>query len=246
MPIVHARLKYVRAGWRYVGGVNLRFPLASTAALIADPARAAILMVLLDGRALAAGELARAANVSAQSASMHLAQLLDGEFVRVAQEGRHRYYRIASSEVAHAIEVLGVISSPRKRRPIGEDNAIRYARTCYDHLAGELAVRLADAFQRDGLLIGRNEREYQLTGRGEQFFAQWHIDAGMLRTKRRSFARRCLDWTERRDHVAGALGAAICERLLEFRWIVRDRNSRVVGVTSAGVRHLAPLLGSYC
>lgn len=224
--------------------MNVKFPLASTAALIADPARAAMLMALLDGCALAAGELARAANVSAQSASMHLAQLLDGGFVKVAQDGRHRYYCIATSEVAHAIEALGVISSPRKRKPIGEDNAITYARTCYDHLAGELAVGLAAGFEDQGLLVAIKERDYQLTARGEEFFAQWQIDVAALRALRRNFARRCLDWTERRDHLGGALGTAIYRRFLELHWISRDRNSRVVRLTPLGARHLHPLLGS--
>ncbi len=227
---------------RYVKNVNARFPLATAAALLADPARASMLMALVDGWALAAGELARAANVSAQSASMHLSQLLDGGFVQVAQEGRHRYYRIASPEVAHAIEALGAISTPRKRKPIGEDDAICYARTCYDHLAGQLAVRLAEGFERSGILLAEPGREYEVTPRGEQFLAGWQINITALRGIRRSFARRCLDWTERRDHIAGALGAAIYHKLIEFRWIVRDPHSRLVRVTSAGSRHLASFL----
>ncbi len=222
--------------------MNATFPLASTAALIAEPARAAMLTALLDGRAFAAGELARAANVSAQSASMHLAQLFDGGFVKVSQEGRHRYYRIAGPEVTHAIEALGVISTPRKRKPIGEDVAICYARTCYDHLAGELAVRLTGAFEQKGLLVARNEREYDLTPSGEEFLGQWRIDIGALRGMRRSFARRCLDWTERRDHLAGALGAAVCQKLFEFRWITPDAKSRIVYVSPTGRRHLEHLL----
>ncbi len=116
--------------------MNVKFSLASTAALIADPVRAAILSVLPDGRSFAAGELARAANASAQSASMHLAQLLEGGLVKVAQEGRHRYYRIGSPEVANAIEALGVISIRPKVMRIREDDPFRYARTCHDHLAG--------------------------------------------------------------------------------------------------------------
>lgn len=203
-----------------------------------------MLMALLDGSALAAGELARTANISAQSASMHLAQLLEGGFVKVAQEGRHRYYCIASSEVAHAIEALGVISSPRHRKPIGEDSAICYARTCYDHLAGKLAVALAAAFERRGLLMDGNGRDYHLTASGEEFFSQWQIDVAALRLLRRNFARRCLDWTERRDHLAGALGTAIYRRFLDLHWVSRDRNSRIVRLTPLGARYLHPLLGS--
>jgi len=224
--------------------MDAKFSLASTAALIADPGRAAMLTSLLDGRALAAGELARAANVSAQSASMHLSQLLEGGLVKVAQDGRHRYYQIASSEVAHAVEALGVIASPRKQKPLGEGDPICYARTCYDHLAGAMAVSLAESLQQRRYMVARIDvdREFDVTATGEKFFWQWRIDVNELRSAKRAFARRCLDWTERRDHVAGALGAAICQRFLELRWIVRDRNSRVVRVTASGRRQLEELM----
>lgn len=198
-------------------------------------------MELLDGRACAAGELARAANASPQSASMHLAQLLDGGFVKAVREGRHRYYRIAGTEVAHAIEALGVISTPRERKPMGEDGAIRYARSCYDHLAGELGVRLTQAFEQRGFLVARGEREYGVTRKGEDLFGGWRIDVQALRSTRRSFARRCLDWTERRDHLGGALGGAVFDKLIEFRWIARDPKSRVIRVSQNGKRHLEQL-----
>lgn len=223
--------------------MNTRFPLACAAALIADPARAAMLTTMLEGRSFAAGELARAANISAQSASMHLSQLLDGEFVKVTQVGRHRYYRIASSEVAHAIESLGVISTPHKpKRPRGTNDALCYARTCYDHLAGELAVSLAEAWESEGLLAVKDDFNYHLTATGERHLADWQIDTGALRTTRRHFAKRCLDWTERRPHIAGALGAALYRKFLEFRWITRDQNSRVVRLTALGSPHLQSLL----
>jgi DNA-binding transcriptional ArsR family regulator len=224
--------------------MDAKYSLASTAALIADPGRAAMLTSLLDGRALAAGELARAANISAQSASMHLSQLLEGGLVKVAQDGRHRYYQIASPEVAHAVEALGVIASPRKQKPLGEGDPICYARTCYDHLAGAMAVSLAESFQQRRYLVAcvDSDREFDVTAGGEEFFKQWRIDVNQLRSKSRSFARRCLDWTERRDHVAGALGAAICHRFLELRWIARDRNSRIVRVTPSGRRQLEQLI----
>jgi hypothetical protein len=203
-----------------------------------------MLTSLLDGGALAAGELARAANVSPQSASMHLSQLLEGGLVKVAQDGRHRYYQIASPEVAHAVEALGVIASPRKQKPLGEGDPICYARTCYDHLAGAMAVSLAESLQHRRYLVAcaDSAREFDVTATGEEFFKRWHIDVNVLRSKKRSFARRCLDWTERRDHVAGALGAAICHRFLELRWIVRDRNSRIVRVTPSGRRQLEELI----
>jgi len=226
----------------YPESVNAHLPLATTASLIADPARAAILLALLDGRAIAAGELAQCARVSAQSASMHLAQLLQSGFVEVASQGRHRYYRIASPDVAHAVEALGVISTPRKRKPIGESESIRYARTCYDHLAGKLGVALADFLERRGLILPYTEREYAVSGDGENFLRQWRIDVAALRDSRRVLARRCRDWTERRYHVAGAIGSAICRRMLDIEWIKRDPGSRVVHVTTAGKKGFEKLL----
>lgn len=223
--------------------MNTKYTLASTAALIADPARAAMLAALLDGRALPSGELARLGGVSAQSASMHLSQLIDGGFLTVKQQGRHRYYSIARPEVAHAIEALGVISVSSKFQPGRSDQALRYARTCYDHLAGVLAVELMDLFEREGVLEPSGERDYQLTHPGEQFLRRWNIDVASLRQSRRAFARRCLDWTERRDHLAGALGAAVCKSFLASGWIARDRHSRAVHVSLSGRRELSRLLG---
>lgn len=222
--------------------MNTKFPLAATAALIADPARAAMLTALLDARPLSAGELARLANVSAQSGSMHLSQLLAGGFLRVSQEGRHRYYSIASADVAHAVEALGTISTAHRYQPSTPNRELCFARTCYDHLAGELGVRLTDGLERRGLLVPRGEREYEITRRGAEALAGWGIDVESLRTTRRTFARRCLDWTERRYHVAGALGAAICEKLLEFHWIRHEKKGRVVHLSPAGQRELAHLL----
>jgi hypothetical protein len=173
---------------------------------------------------------------------MHLSQLTAGGFLHVAQQGRQRYYRIAKPEVAHAIEALGVISTVEKYRPSGTNQALCYARTCYDHLAGELAVQMTAALERNGVIVAHGERDYELTPRGEDFFDKWKIDTNALRQLRRNFARRCLDWTERRDHLAGSLGAAICQRLLEFRWIIRDRRSRSVSVSASGRQQLARLL----
>ena len=222
--------------------MNTKYSLASTAALIADPARAAMLAALLDGRSLPSGELARVSGVSAQSASMHLSQLVDGGFVTVKQQGRHRYYAIARPEVAHAVESLGVISTSEKSKPAMSDQTLRYARTCYDHLAGELAVQLTDKFETDGLLVSSGDRDYKLTQRGENFFGKWNIEVEALRQSRRHFARRCLDWTERRDHLAGSLGAAVCDKFLAAGWVTRDKHSRAVHVSLAGRRELSRLL----
>jgi hypothetical protein len=173
---------------------------------------------------------------------MHLAQLLAGGFLRVSAEGRHRYYRMARPEIAHAIESLGAISTVQKYRPAGASRELCYARTCYDHLAGELAIRLADMMERKHFLRAKNEREYEITSDGEKFLSDWQINVGELRKSRRNFARRCLDWTERRDHLAGAVGAAICKKMIEVRWITRDKKSRAVHVTHAGQKELEGLL----
>ena len=223
--------------------MNTKYPLASTAALIADPGRAAMMTALLDGGSRPAGELARIAGVSAQSASMHLGRLVDGGFLTARQQGRHRYYSIATPEVAHVVEALGVISTPNKYKPSNADREFCYARTCYDHLAGELGVQLAVALEDKGLIVPLGEADYELTTTGEDFLRQWQVDTAALRRSRRSFARRCRDWTERKDHIAGALGAAICQKLLEFRWITRDRRSRAVHVSLAGKQQLARQLG---
>ena len=214
--------------------MNAKYTLASTAALIADPARAAMLAALLDGRALPSGELARIGGVSAQSASMHLSQLIDGGFLTVKQQGRHRYYSIARPEVAHAIESLGVISVSDKFQPGSSHQALRYARTCYDHLAGVLAVELMDLFEKERVIEPKGERDYELTSHGEHFLRKWNIEADAVRQSRRNFALRCLDWTERRDHLAGALGAAVCGKFLASGWITQDKHSRAVHVSLSG------------
>jgi DNA-binding transcriptional ArsR family regulator len=225
----------------YSRPMNPKFSLASTAALIADPARAAMLTMLLDARPHSAGELARVANTSAQSASMHLSQLLTGGFLCMTKQGRHRYYSIANHRVAHAVEALGVISNAASFRPPDKDRDLCFARTCYDHLAGELGVKLTAALERDRVIVPSGERDYELTKRGEQLLACWKIDAGTLKDTRRAFARRCLDWTERRYHLAGALGAAICGKFLELRWITRGKKGRIVHLSLAGRRELAHL-----
>jgi DNA-binding transcriptional ArsR family regulator len=222
--------------------MNRAFPLASTAALIADPARAAMLSAMLDARPRSAGELAMLANVSAQSASMHLSQLLTGGFVNVSRQGRHRYYRIAGRHVAQAIEALGAISTPPTFKQALNNRDLCYARTCYDHLAGELGVTLTDALERNQVLVASGERDYELAPEGERFLTRWQIDLALLQGGRRPLARRCLDWTEKRYHLSGALGAAICSEFLKRRWITREKTTRIVHLSTAGRRELDELL----
>lgn len=219
--------------------------IAGVAALMAEPARAAILAALLDRRALPAGELAYRAMVTPQTASAHLAKLLEGGLLDVEICGRHRYYRLAGSAVAQAIEALAALSPLPDVRPERLDprrESLRYARTCYDHLAGKLAVDLADAFVEGGLLEA-GEREFRLTPEGREKFEAWGIDADSLRRDRGPLARVCLDWTERRHHIAGPLGTAVLAHLVRAGWIARVAHGRKILLTELGRESLRREVG---
>lgn len=216
------------------------FALADIAALIGVPARAAMLTALVDGRARSAGELAMAAHASAPSASLHLAKLVDGGLLSVHRSGRHRYYQLASGDVATALEALGAIATapppPVTPALTARQRALREARTCYDHLAGTIAVVLTDTWVRRGILdIG--DRTFIVTATGRRWFAEHlaiDIDALEAHTGHRLLARQCLDWTERRPHVAGTLGAALLERFRQRRWVAPTDEPRRLRVTTEG------------
>ena len=221
---------------------------SDTAALFSDPGRVAILTALLDGKSLPAGQLAMIANVAPQTASSHLAKLVDGQLLAVEQQGRHRYYRLANGEVAHAVEALLAIAPRAKdaaRSPVSArtpESRLAYARTCYSHLAGRLAVDIADALRDRGLLVERESNQLGLTPRGCDWFARLGIETTDRQMAGARFARRCLDWTERRHHIAGHLGSAMLSRFRELRWIVPIRDDRAVRVTLEGERRLWELL----
>jgi DNA-binding transcriptional ArsR family regulator len=218
---------------------------APVAALLADRARAVMLTVLLDGRPLAAGELARTAGVSAATASSHLGKLLDGGLVSVIREGRHRYYRLKGTEVAAVIEALSVISpnvEVRNLRQSRQARALSRARTCYDHLAGQAGTALFEAMLSRGLLEP-HKPGYEVTDKGERQFAGVGIDLAAVRASRRKFAGHCLDWTERRPHLNGALGAALTDRLIELGWFERGPIRRALAVTEKGRGGLADVFG---
>lgn len=222
--------------------------LAQTAALLGDPARANILSALMDGRALTAGELAWRAGVSAQTTSGHLAKLAEAELVTVVRQGRHRYHRLASPLVARAVEALMAVAAagPVRHRPTGpRDEALRAARTCYDHLAGRLGTAIADSLCARGhvLIPDASEGAASLTDAGGMFLrAALGIDLG-AGAGGRPLCRTCLDWSERRPHLAGRLGAALCRRAFELGWIGADRDSRAVHVTAAGHAGFARAFG---
>jgi DNA-binding transcriptional ArsR family regulator len=223
----------------YRGGMEV----ARIARLIGEPARATMLDALLSGEALSAGELARAARVSPATASGHLARLQAGGLVDVVRAGRHRYYRIAAPEAAEALEALSLLGTAppvRSLRASRAAAAMAEARTCYDHLAGRVGVALCDALvAREALVAGGDG--YVLTPAGEKLLGE--LDVAVEPT-RRSFARPCIDFTERRPHLAGALGAAVCGRLMELRWLVRRApGERALRVTESGRAGLAEWLG---
>jgi DNA-binding transcriptional ArsR family regulator len=213
------------------------------AGLLADPARAAILWTLIDGTTRPAGELAFAADISAQSASAHLAKLVEGGLLLSEAQGRHRYFRIASAEAAYLIESLasfGVSKTPKTPRHPPLVNAMPrhflHARTCYDHLAGDIAVKVLEAMLKMRWLV-RSEQEFQLTRLGTEKLAELKIDTNVDSKSRRAFARGCVDLTQRRPHLAGILGAALLDLYVREGWLLRASRSRIVSITPKG--HLA-------
>jgi DNA-binding transcriptional ArsR family regulator len=219
--------------------------IAEVAALVGDPARANILCALLGGRAITATELACAAHVSPQTASEHLGRLLSARLLAVAKQGRHRYYRLAGPQVGQMLEsIMNVaLAGPPRFQPRSKaDDALRHARTCYDHLAGVLGVGIADRLiERAFVVLGDEAGEVTEAGAG--FLAELGVDLAAAYTKRRIFCRPCLDWTERRPHIGGAVGAAIASRCVELKWIERVRGSRALTVTAAGRRGLTNFFG---
>lgn len=226
--------------------MNMTYPISSVGELIGEPARTTILISLLDGNSLSAGELARLAGISAQSASAHLSKLVDGGLLLWQNNGRHRYYKITSSEVVHALEALGAIATlPRPTATFRsrQDIDISHARSCYDHLAGHIAVELTKALQNFKVIRTSGPQDYKLGPKGLAWFADLGIDALALARSRRTFARRCLDWTERQPHLAGALGAALFSRMLDAGWIARRRGTRALRITHRGASELQTRFG---
>ncbi|MFI6576041.1 ArsR/SmtB family transcription factor [Nocardiopsis sp. NPDC050513] len=219
--------------------------LAALAHLLADPTRARICLALLDGRAWTATELAHHAHVSAPTVSEHLTRLVDGALLTQERQGRHRYVRLADPHTAHLVEALAAHTAPADPPPATTlrahraTRALARARTCYDHLAGRLGVAITDALTRQGLL--RQDTGFALTDTG----VDWFNDQGITlrRTTRRPLARSCLDWTERRPHLAGAAGAALCRHALTAHWCAPVGSTRAVRLTPRGERALADLLG---
>jgi DNA-binding transcriptional ArsR family regulator len=219
--------------------------IAEVAALVGDPARANILAALMGGQALTAGELVRAAGVSPQTTSGHLGKLTDERLIACIKQGRHRNYRIATPRVAEMLEgIMAVMAdSPPRHRPASKlDDAMRNARACYDHFAGKLGVGLTDALCAHGHIVLTDEGG-EITDNGVTLLQEFGVDLAAARSRRRIFCRPCLDWTERRPHLGGTLGAVLAQRCFDLKWLQRMRDSRALIVTPAGRRGLSDTFG---
>ncbi|QDR79194.1 ArsR/SmtB family transcription factor [Sporomusa termitida] len=219
--------------------------LAAVAALIGDPSRAAMLVSLLGGKTLPAGDLARAARISPQTASAHLAKMLQGGLLIQEAYGRHKYFRLASSEVGQALEALQTISPPQPVRSLRESDqlhALQFARTCYDHLAGKIGVALTDRLLAMGL-VEKSGKDFIVSAAGKAWLQNFGVETEANPKSRRYFARQCLDWSERRQHLAGSLGAALTRRLFELKWLEDLPDGRAVRVTAAGRKGLSEKFG---
>jgi DNA-binding transcriptional ArsR family regulator len=222
--------------------------IAMIASLVGDPARSNILTALMTGRALTASELAHQAGVTPQTASSHLAKLEAGGLIEQEKQGRHRYYRLTGPDVAAVLEGLEGLAARAghlRVRTGPKDPALRHARVCYDHLAGDLGVQMLDSMTKQRLLRQRKQ-DIELTSEGERFLSEsLQISTEALAHPRRPLCKSCLDWSERRHHLAGTLGAAILNRFTELKWAARDvtPGSRVVNFTRNGEKRFAALFG---
>jgi len=213
--------------------------------LICEPARSIMLWNLLDGRAYTATELAMAANISSTSASNHLSKLLAADIVKVESRGRHRYFSFSRPEVAYVVESLANLTQHDSKNISKKDREIKgvkFCRTCYDHLAGFVGVQITEALEKKRL-IKKSETNYVVTSNGWSWFSAFGIAKHEMENKRRLMARQCLDWSERRPHLAGQLGALLLEKMLQKQWFKKVKFSRELIITSKGYMALNNLLG---
>lgn len=210
--------------------------MAEVASLLGETSRATMLASLMDGRYHTASELAYMANIKPQTASFHLAKLVEGNLLIVEKQGRHRYFQLANEDIAEFLETFLAISPPPEIRSLKQSSQMKLlqeARTCYDHLAGKLGVHLTESMVDSGYLQ-KEQNEYVVTSEGVAFFTQFGLDLKNLKRKRRSFCHACLDWSERRHHLAGALGHGLLIHFLELEWITRVPTIRAIKVTEKG------------
>ncbi|WP_125722674.1 ArsR/SmtB family transcription factor [Flavobacterium ustbae] len=210
-----------------------------TASLIGDPTRAQIMWTLLDGKAFTATELSIAVNTSAQNMSMHLAKLLEAGLLAVEKQGRHKYYRFANKEVAYAIEALGSLIPPKKlqKEKTEKHSPIKHCRTCYDHLAGKIGVAVAESLLQQKIIIDLNEK-FEISSEGTKWFADFGINLEELKKQKRLFLKPCLDWSERKNHIAGSVGASLLNKMITEDWLRKTKDSRAIQITGKGEKEL--------
>lgn len=227
-----------------IGGNANQF--SSIASLIGEPTRATMLWKMLEGKAFTATELAVSADISAPSASMHLAKLVNARLLTVVSQGRHKYYRLASAEVAYVLESISNLVPHDKL--VTEASAeisqhdIKYCRTCYDHLAGRVGVALTDQLEKKRIIVSVNQ-DFDVTPKGKKWFEALDISIDDLKKQRRTFAKKCLDWSERRYHLSGSLGASLLDKMIKEKWVRRMKETRRVAVTTIGQEKLYKLIG---
>ncbi|MGO4772383.1 ArsR/SmtB family transcription factor [Flavobacterium sp. W22_SRS_FK3] len=211
-----------------------------TTSLIGDPTRASILWTLLDGRAFTATELAIAVQTSPQSLSMHLAKLLAADLLSVEKQGRHKYYKFSNKEVAYAVEEIANLIPKDKISAIKKTEnypPIQFCRTCYDHLAGKIGVALTDSLLEQKIIVEKNNA-FEISAVGEKWFSDFGINLEGAQKQKRIFLKPCLDWSERRNHMAGSVGALLLNKMIKEDWLRKTTNSRVITITGKGEKEL--------
>lgn len=211
-----------------------------TATLIGDPTRAAIMWILLDGRAFTATELSIAVNTSPQNISMHLAKLLDANLLSVEKQGRHKYYRFSSKEVAYVVEAMAnLIPKPeiQSKKETEKYPPIKYCRSCYDHLAGKIGVAVTDSLLSQKIII-ESQNDFEISPQGEKWFSDFGINTEEAQKQKRIFLKPCLDWSERRNHIAGSIGSLLLNKMINEDWLRRTKDSRAIIITGKGEKEL--------
>jgi len=210
------------------------------ATLIGDPTRATILWTLLEGKAFTATELAVAADTSPQNISMHLGKLVHAGLLCAESQGRHRYYKFSRKDIAYGIEAMASLIPPTEtaKSVLAENNSpIKYCRTCYDHLAGKVGVLITDSLIQQKIIIEKS-KSFAVSGKGQKWFSNLDINIDNLKKERRFLVRPCLDWSERRHHIAGSLAASLLEKMLSAGWLRKTKNSRAIIITGKGQKKL--------
>ncbi|MFH6995702.1 ArsR/SmtB family transcription factor [Flavobacterium sp. FlaQc-48] len=210
------------------------------AGLIGDATRAAIMWTLLDGRAFTATELSIAVHTSPQNMSMHLAKLLEANLLCVEKQGRHKYYKFSNKEVAYVVEAMANLipkTETSSKKKIKEYPPIKYCRTCYDHLAGKIGVALADSLLEQKIII-EIDNAFKISPEGEKWFSDLGINLEEAQKQKRIFLKPCLDWSERRYHIAGSIGTLLLNKMLEQDWIRRTKDSRAIIITGKGEKEI--------